>query len=434
MSVKRVVKVKIREIINPRTFWATESKKLTQQNLKVKGMESLLEDQMRSRGERITEGSLIPGTYVAVKYEGKWRRGRLESVYKEKFLLTSVFLLDYGITVHRIKSETCIRKLDFTFLRLQSLAFQVVLSGLAPLTMELDWTLLRDDKMKLTRASKWDESATTFVSAILSHLPLEAELSDFVVDESGRRHGTVRITTDLGKISLNDLLVEKKYAEYSRGQFEHDLTCCDHDNTNTFPFHLPAISEENSKESLDPPEPLLSATEEAAPSETGDTLEHFVDNDPKARVKPGGLSFIEPKPEIRPRNGFLGRGGRLSGPVSRSRLNKSGAAQFSTLVPINRPQQPALTSSEKLLQSLRRGSISTKTSNDEDETLVDWDAVNTKEKSRKDEDGKKYFVPGGVVKGKFHESVLSHILAGNNVKNNDDLRKKFEEFVIIKNK
>ena len=60
--------------------------------------------------------------------------------------------------------------------------------------------------------------------------------------------------------------------------------------------------------------------------------------------------------------------------------------------------------------------------------------MNAKEKPRKDEDGKKYFVPGGVVKGKFHESVLSHILAGNNVKNNDDLRKKFEEFVIVKNK
>ena len=59
-------------------------------------------------------------------------------LYLDKYLLATVFLIDYGETVDRINVATNVRKLDNYFLKEPGGAFQVVLSGLSPITMVIN--------------------------------------------------------------------------------------------------------------------------------------------------------------------------------------------------------------------------------------------------------------------------------------------------------
>ena len=68
----------------------------------------------------------------------RWVRGRLVQLYLDKYLLATVFLIDYGETVDRINVATNVRKLDNYFLKEPGGAFQVVLSGLSPITMVIN--------------------------------------------------------------------------------------------------------------------------------------------------------------------------------------------------------------------------------------------------------------------------------------------------------
>ena len=111
-SCDSILQIKIGDIIDPRTFWAYETKRLSRRAFTIKNMENQMakfyaQDQDKV-GRKTSEGSL-----VAIKNDDKWVRGRLLQMFQEKSrLLASVFLIDYGRTLHRVDVDNDIRALD----------------------------------------------------------------------------------------------------------------------------------------------------------------------------------------------------------------------------------------------------------------------------------------------------------------------------------
>ena len=66
-----------------------------------------------------------------------WSRARLLQVYTEKEMLADVFLLDYGLRLGRVQADTRLRILPPNFGK-EPAAFQIILSGLSPVSMDLD--------------------------------------------------------------------------------------------------------------------------------------------------------------------------------------------------------------------------------------------------------------------------------------------------------
>ena len=132
-----VTLIKIGDIVDPRTFWAHENKKLSKSNLKLRSMESRLKESVSGLGAPLTIPR--PGSGVAVRHEDRWVRGRLEHVFRLKKMTATVFLIDYGVTVRDIVVADDVRSLEQQFLIQPPLAFQVILSGLYPLSMSMEW-------------------------------------------------------------------------------------------------------------------------------------------------------------------------------------------------------------------------------------------------------------------------------------------------------
>ena len=96
-----VTLIKIGDIVDPRTFWAHENKKLSKSALKLRSMESRLKESVSGLGAPVTIPTR-PGSAVAVRHEDRWVRGRLEHVFRLKKMTATVFLIDYGVTVRDV--------------------------------------------------------------------------------------------------------------------------------------------------------------------------------------------------------------------------------------------------------------------------------------------------------------------------------------------
>ena len=66
----------------------------------------------------------------------RWVRGKLEQVFvHQNMKKATIFLIDYGVTLHDIEMADDVRRLDNQFMDEDPLAFQVILSGLSPVSM-----------------------------------------------------------------------------------------------------------------------------------------------------------------------------------------------------------------------------------------------------------------------------------------------------------
>ena len=149
-----VTLIKIGDIVDPRTFWAHENKKLSKSNLKLRSMESRLKEAVSGLGAPVTIPTK-PGSAVAVRHEDRWVRGRLEHVFRLKKMTATVFLIDYGVTVRDILVADDVRSLEQQFLIPPPLAFQVILSGLYPLSMSMEWDIAGGGTMAPGPARDW---------------------------------------------------------------------------------------------------------------------------------------------------------------------------------------------------------------------------------------------------------------------------------------
>ena len=118
----------------------------------------------------------------------------------------TIFLIDYGITLPDIEMADDVRRLDHQFMSEDPLAFQVVLSGLSPVSMNMDWEIGGAKTMTTTPASDWDTAALRFVKTIIEDsgaARAQAEMVDVILDERGRRHGQVLLNNKSKKVSVS---------------------------------------------------------------------------------------------------------------------------------------------------------------------------------------------------------------------------------------
>jgi hypothetical protein len=103
------------------------------------------------------------------------------------------------------------------------LAFQVILGGMRPLTMEIDYQL----GMKTlghTVAQKWSTAAQDLVLNIWSKSPDKlAILKDWQMDKKGRAHGTLVLKGFQKDIVLNDVLAAEGHGAFYQDLLKTDL-------------------------------------------------------------------------------------------------------------------------------------------------------------------------------------------------------------------
>ena len=411
-----VIQVKIGDIVDPRTMWVYPYKRFTTNLIKVRNIEAMMQQISSQNSVKINK--LRPaGTLVAVRQAGKWFRGKIVDMFVEKVLRVNVFLIDYGTTVTRVSADQDVRVLDSSFSQEAGAAFQVVLSGLSPVTMDVDWSL-SSSVMSVTPAESWTPAALAFVRAVVKEANHEAELVDYVVDSIGRRHGQLLLPQKTVKIHLNEVLVEKKFAGHSREKYENDL----------MEFDLLSNDDCSSiVEGSAPSEIMLPASSPEEDSSKIVTLEDF-EKDRQANDEYRKSLVVQPRPSqllYKPHRGSMSRGrGRSS--VSMRDFNKSD--HLSSLVKISDFKKSNIESesnSNKLLSRLRRSVCINKAPV---EVVDDWATVRDKRDKTRDDDTKFHQLPGGVFIGKYHEAVVSHLVRSDG----DDLKTKFEKFVELK--
>jgi len=423
MSSGPVTQIKIGDVIDPRTFWAHENKRISKAAMKLRILESSLKDYISGLGFKDTIPTR-PGSAVAVRHEKRWVRGKLEQVFMQlKKLKATIFLIDYGVTFHDIDLADDVSRLDRQFMGEAPLAFQVVLSGLSPVSMDMDWDIGAGKTMTTRPAHDWDTAAFRFVKTIIEEAGAtggQAELVDATLDERGRRHGQVLLNNKTNKVHLNELLIEKKFAEFSQTKLEQDLLEAQTAAT------LSSIPINNSGE--EEGEVQIESRLEDNPS-----LEQTVSETDSNNNNPRRGSFMAPPRYNKARAICSGKG--------RGRGHEN-SAPFSTLIPIQGhdsskevQENDKSTASQKLLTALRksRGSkvvcVSNEPSKDEEEDI--WDQFRRTRDTRRDDTSKVMHLPGGVFVGKYHEQVVANILQGGHG-GQQELRQKFEEFVIKK--
>ena len=91
-----------------------------------------------------------------------------------------VFLLDFGSTIDRVDVTTKVRHLRPTReLSQDPLAFKIILAGLYPVSMDIDWDLPSGASMQQSR------SPHTQLSRICNGLVLQEEILGWQCDEAG---------------------------------------------------------------------------------------------------------------------------------------------------------------------------------------------------------------------------------------------------------
>jgi len=421
MSSGPVTQIKIGDVIDPRTFWAHENKRLSRGAMKLRILEESLKDHISSLGSKVTIPSR-PGSAVAVRHDKRWVRGKLEQVFaQQKMKKATIFLIDYGITLHDIEMADDVRRLDHQFMSEDPLAFQVVLSGLSPVSMNMDWEIGGAKTMTTSPASDWDTAALRFVKTIIEDsgaARAQAEMVDVILDKRGRRHGQVLLNNKSNKVHLNELLIEKKFAEFSQTKLDQDLL--EAQTAATFSI-IPIVKEEREAQ-------MENVVEDSSSLEETVTVTDTNNNNPKRS------SFMGAPPKYN-RNTRTGSGkGRGK--------SHDNVAPLSSLVPIQSDDickeaqgENKSNASQKLLTALRksRGSKVVCVSNErpEEEQEDIWDQFRRTRDTRRDDTSKVHHLPGGVFVGKYHEQVVANILQGGHG-GQQELRQKFEEFVIRK--
>ena len=396
-------------------------------------------------GQTLTELA-VPGALVAVRRSPAsqiWHRGRLDqlSMYGKQ-LLATVFLLDYGEVLEKVKVDVCVRHMPERMGKELPMAFQILLSGLQPVSMDLDF-MLGQSVMEVTPARNWDQAAWVEVRKEVVVVKGVAELRDWVVDQRGRYQGQLYLVEETGRrIHLNQMLMEKQYAEYSQWQVETDMAM-----TGDWENECRALDLRGRDREL-PSWELLGEENVSGKSLEEFASEAFGESEIKgASIELGVstwdvLSHVEGLGKGRGMNGNeaalvgVGRvtgdeeGGRLlSGGNVTSRANGAFGRGQGLIQDVREQYHSQGTRADKakdFLEKLKKRKVGGGGEIDEDI----WAALRSKQcqGGQKPDSSSTHLLPGGVFIGKYHENVLANIQSDNK----RDQKKKFEQFVAPK--
>ena len=353
-----------------------------------------------------------------------------------KQLLATVFLLDYGEVLERVVVNVCVKHMPTRVREESPMAFQIMLTGLQPVSMDLDF-MLGQSVMETTPAREWDQAAWVEVRRKVLAVKGVAELRDWVVDQRGRYQGQLYLVDETGRrFHLNHMLVEKQYAMYSQWQVENDMVMTgDWDNkcraSDLMVRELPSWD-------------LLGEEEVSGKSLEEFTSEAFGESEIKeASIELGvstwdvlsyGNSLEKGRGRNFPAAGVNGcteeKEGLLAGVYLTGRTS-GGVGRGQGLVQDVREQYHGQDTTradkaKEFLEKLKKRKIGGGGEVEEDM----WAALRGQQSQgeKKPDSSSTHLLPGGVFIGKYHENVLANIQAGNK----RDQKRKFELFVAPK--
>ena len=237
--------------------------------------------------------------------------------------------------------------------------------------------------------------------------------------------------TSLLKIHLNEVLVERKFAEFSQWQCEVDMMATSGSESES--SLLSSVREEGEGKVVQCPEAAAdpvaeveaetSLEQEAA---SGADLNHNSNQRPSFMEAPGYSSRGQGRGRGRGGGGF---GGETS--VLKMSSNDNGSS--------GKKEEDPRAKSTRLLAALKKAKISSNTPESleaeiehtaevEDEEDI-WDRIRrTRDTSRDDPRAAATCLPGGVWVGKYHEAVVSRLLQ-QGARGETQLKEKYVEFV-----
>jgi len=407
----RVMSVKLGHMVDPRTMWAFPMYEDSEKHNRILS----LEKQLSALPCKTVTELTAPGILIGVKKSPDskvWMRGRLDqlSMYGKQ-LMATVFLLDYGEVIESVRVETCIKRMPAGIVQEPPLAFQILLAGLTPVSMDLDF-MVGQSVMEVTPQRGWDQAAWREVKQQVERVAGVAEVRDWVVDQCGRYHGQVFLVGEDGEkeVHLNQLLVEKQFAVESQWQIENDMdeeaveweynkefkaldiTSKDLESWEVLGDSFPVGGSRGTREQ---PDDVAFGVSEAIDTSLGSS----------AFENLGVLKSVG-----RGKNRDCGQGTSVQDIAEEVEVKEKKAKEF----------LERLRGRKKMVVSEIKATIK---GGNEDEEF--WSAVRSGKSATVSDDSASHLLPGGVFIGRHHEKVLAHLQAENKL----DQKKKFEQFV-----
>lgn len=318
-----------------------------------------------------------------------------------------VFLLDYGSTIDRVDMTTNVRHLKPTKeLSQDPLAFKIILAGLYPVSMDIDWDLPSEVSMQQSRSPHshltiltgwccrkryWDGSAMKLVKRVVGLCNGLGILRDASSPSSTRRVGTLimcKTSSSRDQINLNKLLEDKKFADYSQFEVEMDHNSVDQG----YGVESTDFSSDEEDVVIRNSDPLLNVPHMTIQQKIANHYRERNNND----------------------DSFSSTDSSKAGPSLRARksLQKKGAEG---------------NVADQLKESLRSVSDEVTKKEEAQEEVQEEDDIWSKFREEKKE-VKGHMIPGGVFLGKRHENILARIKSSNE----QELREKFTKLVTKK--
>jgi len=216
------MKLRVMEIVSANCFWACPllSPVKTEEQQAVFRLEESL-SQILSESLPV-QRSWLTGSFVAVRrreVDFRWVRARLVSnTFYGKKVVASVFLLDYGETLENLDVRSCVRAMPLLHESPPPLAVQVVLGKIHPASMDLDF-IGGKQTLNVSRCLRWDAAALEGVISLLDKCKKIIEVRDSRKDLNGRIFGEVFVFLREKFLHLNELFVSKGLAVRTEDDF-----------------------------------------------------------------------------------------------------------------------------------------------------------------------------------------------------------------------
>eukprot|EP00092_Neocalanus_flemingeri_P026624 GFUD01028858.1.p1 GENE.GFUD01028858.1~~GFUD01028858.1.p1 ORF type:complete len:447 (+),score=141.63 GFUD01028858.1:49-1389(+) len=431
----RVMSVKLGHLVDPRTVWAYPLYEQGGQHARILVLERQLAE-LPGGGERLTEHTAT-GSLLAVRRSQAsqiWHRGKLDqlSMYGKQ-LMATVFLIDYGEVLETVTVDTCARHLPAPMWQEPPIAFQILLAGLEPVSMDLDF-MLGQNVMEATPARKWDQAALVEVRKEMKVVKGVAELRSWVVDQMSRYQGELYLVEETGRrIHLNQMLIEKQFAVFSQWQVENDMAMTGEWDNNKECRAVDYRDAEIASWELSEEEVSGKSLEEFTSEAFGESeiKETSIDSGASACYKLGHMKSAGRGRDQLFRRKEASDGEKIPGTVERMSdhvpgVNVSGGTMRDNRMvkDVREQYQSQLTRVDKakeFLDMLKKRNAGDKADEDIWAGLRDQQSQGGK----RPDSSSTHLLPGGVFIGKYHENVLAHIQANSK----GDQKKKFEQFV-----
>jgi len=238
---KRPMYVRIGGMVSPGRFWVRELPIHKSERVEAKGvhaevtrfeygMATRYNVEPKANPENAVKSPKLD-MLVAVRPDHtstRWFRGKIVNIGnqpEESQTLVKVFLIDYGLLLNDINCKTCVRVLPRIMTFTKGLAKVVILAGIRPLTLSVDFQLgMEFAKSHQEMSANWSTYSHDFMRNVLDQSVHKlAILRDWRLDAKKKIHGDLILLGFTHKISLCKLLVTTGHGDFFPELLKSDL-------------------------------------------------------------------------------------------------------------------------------------------------------------------------------------------------------------------